>query len=243
MNNYTFFKYQDIEIITITDSVINFCTHIHRNNFTVSVMVSGYAKFLSEDKSREIFKGNVYTAIPYKPHSIVSEVPVSLISVCIQKQSIYKCAETDLKERITKTFSYAGIYDEFAKPLSKAFADIYEKYHYSQDEIDAVWRKCIYGIEHDPEYGKISELARKMYMSEFHFIRQFKKASGLSPQQFRILCRVRKAQSLLGDISAADAAAETGFYDQSHFDRYFKRIVGISPSEYISAKSNFLQDE
>ncbi|QNK82879.1 helix-turn-helix domain-containing protein [Nakamurella sp. PAMC28650] len=39
-----------------------------------------------------------------------------------------------------------------------------------------------------------------------------------------------------GDISIADAAAATGFADQSHFARRFKLIVGRTPSEFKTSR-------
>lgn len=79
----------------------------------------------------------------------------------------------------------------------------------------------------------IEEMARCMGISQYHMIRQFKIACGLTPHQFQIQCRVRKAQKLLEEgKSVTEAAFATGFCDQSHFDRCFRRIVRLTPSEY-----------
>ncbi|MDE6662772.1 MAG: AraC family transcriptional regulator [Lachnospiraceae bacterium] len=79
----------------------------------------------------------------------------------------------------------------------------------------------------------IKDMARKIGISPYHMIRQFKAACGLTPHQFQIQCRVRKAQKLLEEgKSVTEAAYATGFCDQSHFDRCFNKIVRLTPSEY-----------
>lgn len=79
----------------------------------------------------------------------------------------------------------------------------------------------------------IEDMAQSISVSPYHMIRQFKAACGLTPHQFQIQCRVRKAQKLLEEgKSVTEAAYATGFCDQSHFDRCFRKIVRLTPSEY-----------
>lgn len=82
----------------------------------------------------------------------------------------------------------------------------------------------------------IRDMARNIGVSPYHMIRQFKNVCGLTPHQFQIQCRVRKAQRLLEQgKSVTEAAYATGFCDQSHFDRCFRKIVRLTPSEYKQA--------
>ncbi len=79
----------------------------------------------------------------------------------------------------------------------------------------------------------IEEMAKDAGISPYHMIRKFKKAFGLTPHQFQIQCKVRKAQRLLEQKkSIAEVTYEAGFYDQSHLDRCFQKIVGLSPKKY-----------
>lgn len=79
----------------------------------------------------------------------------------------------------------------------------------------------------------IEDMAQSIAVSPYHMIRQFKAACGLTPHQFQIQCRVRKAQRLLEEgKSVTEVAYATGFCDQSHFDRCFKRIVWLTPNAY-----------
>lgn len=82
----------------------------------------------------------------------------------------------------------------------------------------------------------IEEMSRDSNISPYHMIRKFKKAFGLTPHQFQIQCKVRKAQKLLEEEkSVCDVSYDAGFCDQSHLDRCFQKIVGLTPKEYKSA--------
>ena len=89
-------------------------------------------------------------------------------------------------------------------------------------------------IQEAPENAfLIKDMSRTINVSPYHMIRQFKAVCGLTPHQFQIQCRVRKAQKLLEEgKSVTEAAYAAGFCDQSHFDRCFQRIVRLTPGEY-----------
>ena len=82
----------------------------------------------------------------------------------------------------------------------------------------------------------VEDLAREACLSMYHFIRLFKRTTGLSPHRYLVQCRVQKAHELLrgGDYRVAEAAYAVGFCDQSHLDRYFRRHFGFSPKNVIN---------
>ncbi|WP_068826195.1 helix-turn-helix transcriptional regulator [Pseudomonas sp. BMS12] len=80
----------------------------------------------------------------------------------------------------------------------------------------------------------IADVARQCAMSRSHFSRAFKKATGMSPQEWAQDLRVRRAQELLRDskLPIASISLECGFADQSHFSRTFSRLVGSTPKRW-----------
>lgn len=90
-------------------------------------------------------------------------------------------------------------------------------------------------LENPENIYLIEQMAHDACISPFHMIREFKKAFGLTPHQFQMQCKVRKAQKLLEERPAAEVTFDAGFYDQSHMDRCFKKVVGLSPKEYKKA--------
>lgn len=80
----------------------------------------------------------------------------------------------------------------------------------------------------------LGTLAAEAGMSEYHFSRLFKRATGLSPSRYFIRLRMTKARQLLieTDMSIIDAGLEVGYSSASHFSQAFKREVGVLPSHY-----------
>ena len=92
----------------------------------------------------------------------------------------------------------------------------------------------------------IDEMADSAFSSKYNFIRRFKERTGLTPHQFQIQNRIRKAQKLLEKLSiTTEVALTTGFYDQSHFIRNFKKIVKMTPLEFQSSikRINLFKEE
>lgn len=245
MGKYSFYKSEYIEIITIIDTKLNFKEHSHADDFVITMITDGYAEFVLNSENRHITKGDIIIASPYEAHSLVSEAPASIISICVKKQAIYDFDKIFFEESIEKAFSEISFDDEICGLVMNAVKCIYNSNHNTENIGSDDCEKCRESIRTNPEEAKsLSRLADEAHFSKYHFIRYFKKISGLTPGKFRIQCRIRKAQHLLRDgKSPADTAAEVGFYDQSHFDKYFKSIVGITPSEYVCSVSNFLQDK
>ncbi len=80
----------------------------------------------------------------------------------------------------------------------------------------------------------LADLADVAQLSEFHFARLFKQATGLPPHQFVIHQRVEQAKRLIaaGRLSLAQIAIDVGFSDQSQLNRHFKRLVGVTPRRF-----------
>lgn len=80
----------------------------------------------------------------------------------------------------------------------------------------------------------LEDLAARFATDKFTFLRQFKRATGITPNHFLLLERVAYAKMLLlqSELSLTAVALESGFYDQSHFIHTFKKHVGVPPSEY-----------
>jgi len=77
----------------------------------------------------------------------------------------------------------------------------------------------------------LRELAAVLGMSVSRFGRTFKAATGITPHQWILNARLRRAEEMLlqGDLALSEIAISTGFSEQSNFNRAFRRAVGISP--------------
>ena len=81
------------------------------------------------------------------------------------------------------------------------------------------------------------ELARGAAMSPYHFLRTFRAVVGMTPHQFVLHTRMRRAAVRLRrtDDSISAIALDAGFNDLSTFNRRFHRIMAVSPSAYRAA--------
>ena len=81
----------------------------------------------------------------------------------------------------------------------------------------------------------LSDLAQVAGLSMWRFATVFRQQVGTAPHRYICRVRVQRAQALmLGGLSAATAASEAGFYDQSHLSRHFKSVCGMTPGQYLS---------
>ena len=100
-------------------------------------------------------------------------------------------------------------------------------------ELDIIKKKIIGNPAMEISVATMSE---QVHISSYHMIRKFAAENGLTPHQFQLQCRVRKAQELLKQgYKVVDVAHMVGFCDQSHLDRVFKKQVGISPTRFANS--------
>jgi len=80
----------------------------------------------------------------------------------------------------------------------------------------------------------IQALAATAGLSMYHFARAFKQSEGMTPHDYLVQCRVRRARDLLADtdLPLSEIALAAGFADQSHCARRFREHVGVTPSSY-----------
>jgi AraC-like DNA-binding protein len=74
-------------------------------------------------------------------------------------------------------------------------------------------------------------------LSAFHFLRLFRDVLGVTPHQYLLRSRLRRAARLLADAdrSITDVAFDVGFGDLSNFVRTFHRAAGVSPRGFRRA--------
>lgn len=89
-------------------------------------------------------------------------------------------------------------------------------------------------MRHEPDGNlPVREIAIRVRLSRWRFIHLFKAEMALTPKQYMVRIRMRRAEHLLQDsfLSIKEIAAEAGFADPSHFSRECKRHCGVTPSQ------------
>jgi AraC-like DNA-binding protein len=87
---------------------------------------------------------------------------------------------------------------------------------------------------HAHESIDLATVASQVDLSPFHFLRIFRRVVGVSPHQYLVRARLRRAARLLASDSRpiTELALDVGFADLSNFVRTFHRAAGVSPREF-----------
>ena len=90
---------------------------------------------------------------------------------------------------------------------------------------------------HAAEHIDLTGAASVVGLSPFHFLRVFARVLGVTPHQYLVRARLRRAARLLADDSRSitDVAFDAGFGDLSNFVRTFHRAAGASPGSFRRA--------
>ena len=101
----------------------------------------------------------------------------------------------------------------------------------SQGIVDAV---IDYAQKNYSYHITVEDMAQHVGVDRSHLFRMFKKALGLSPQQYLLDCKLRRAAQLLAqtDLRVTEVMYSCGFSDPANFSRLFKRRFCQSPAQY-----------
>lgn len=85
---------------------------------------------------------------------------------------------------------------------------------------------------------ELDELATVAHMSKYHFLRTFRRVAGVTPYQYLLDLRLRRAAVRLrtGGDSVSAVAFDAGFGDLSTFNFRFRQVFGTSPSAFRRAR-------
>lgn len=90
-------------------------------------------------------------------------------------------------------------------------------------------------IDNEPAADvSLDHLASEAHASPYHFLRTFQRVTGVTPHQYVLRMRLRRAAVRLATepTRVIDVAFDSGFRDLSNFNRTFRAEFGVSPRMY-----------
>lgn len=122
-------------------------------------------------------------------------------------------------------FLISELIAEYGQPFDKCISECREE----------IGLACAYMEQHFGESVTLEDLCTCSHLSKSTLLRAFTKSKGVTPYRYLQAIRIDRAKKLLENgVSAADAAIQTGFSDQSHFSNFFHTFIGLSPAAYGS---------
>ncbi|HLI12448.1 MAG TPA: AraC family transcriptional regulator [Alphaproteobacteria bacterium] len=93
------------------------------------------------------------------------------------------------------------------------------------------------------EPNDLDTIAAEAGLSPFHFLRLFARVLGVTPHQYLVRARLRRAARLLAEEERpiTEIAFDVGFGDLSNFVRSFRRAAGVSPRGFRQAAKGYRQ--
>lgn len=131
--------------------------------------------------------------------------------------------------------------DEVALVFVSRFAELVRGHRSPGERIPARDRRraveaALFLDEHAEAAPGLDALAAAAGLSPFHFLRVFRRVLGVTPHQYGIRVRLRRAAHLLvTEAPITEVAYAAGFGDLSNFVRSFRRAAGVSPRGFRSA--------
>jgi AraC-like DNA-binding protein len=119
--------------------------------------------------------------------------------------------------------------------FQQLLADIFLQEHQLEDEKTAWFSQATALLETSVETSPhFADLAASLDMSYESFRKRFTKEAGMSPGQYFIQQRMKRACELLvaQKVTIKEVSLELGFFDEFHFSKQFKKVMGMTPKEF-----------
>ena len=227
-----------IELIFCDNSTISYPLHNHVSVLTIGIILDGSIVLTTNQGAKTYGKNKTFIIPPYVPHSISAYKNYTLLSLCIDKNVVLQYSTDTIRDNILSLLTSAlhteKINQYQIQLLLNRLKTLTDYSACCPDNQSPLINDLKKQLELYPENKlSIEEMAQKTFTSKYHFIRSFKAEVGLTPHQFQIQNRIRKAQRLLYQTDTiTEVALITGFCDQSHFIKQFEKHVGLPPLTY-----------
>ena len=148
----------------------------------------------------------------------------------------------DFKQILLQMINYSYIKERNWENILNAQINLLKEYMISwnlpkkNSYIDMCEKKIIENLSNRD--FSLKDLIHTIPVSATYFMKQFKKETGYTPNQYLTVKRVDYAKSLLINLRISgllikDVAAMTGFRNQCYFSRVFKKITDVSPENIV----------
>lgn len=230
-----------LELVLSENIEKQYHTHNHVSHWVLTMVISGNISAQIAGDRKVCACGDYFIVPPYIPHALSITKDAKILSLCVQSDFFKQSNLSEMKSVVGAYIDELCERNVVTNDLGQIFVGYLEHMHEMKKcnrergtgDIEEIATMMIYNPE---MILSLDELAEKVHLNKYQLLKNFKRTIGISPHQFHIQNRVRKAQKLLiGKTTILDVSIEMGFYDQSHFNKTFRKIVGVTPIEYVDS--------
>ena len=222
-----------------------------RPDFGLMLLVSGRVDFLTEQGTVSVQAGNLVFLPKHSHYEAVfrDEVYDYLISFDADEERFLSCAPMILSESVDMACyeKFRRLSDENKYTMQKQLynkgsfllllADIVEFVkHDSTKHNNVVSRAC--ELLQKNEKITVEQVAKKCAVSASLLRRLFMEKLGISPIQYRMSMKMKKAMYLIEstDMTVSEISEQLSFFDVAYFCKVFKAQTGMTPLQYAKGK-------
>lgn len=249
------------------DIMVNTSHHYVHKHKELEILkgISGSGVVYTDMKPIEASENDIIIANPNRIHYITSDKVYKyycliidsdfLSSMGIDAESV--CLEdhikdpylSDLMDKIYEEWSSSSEYRSvlLRSYVSELLILLLRNYHAAQT-VSEKESKTLKKIKQSITYIKnnykrditLDEISSVASLSRYHFCREFKKATNLTPVEFINRTRCELAKELLESkkYTISDISELCGFATTAHFSKTFKGFFGSYPSEFVKKLKN-----
>ena len=225
------------------------------NYIAFHYVTAGYGFF--NGKRLGIGDGFVCNIACYCNYSPAPHDPWEYVWVIVSDEGNYvttKYRENDYTFKFSNPERFKALCAEFSanqekladREYSSSVFNIIESYHTDfkienpESGSDFVAKSKKYMEEHIHESILIEEIADMLHISSGYLRCLFKSQTGLSPKQYLISVKIKRAQSLLASTNYCIGyiASSVGYDDIQEFSKLFKKYNNLSPMQYRKLKKS-----
>lgn len=243
----------EIELRCVVDS-LDYGPHLHEN-YSIGLLTKGVQNVQTGQTNEIAFAGSVQFMEPFQVHENRSlsrngysfrhiEISCSRLHQILDRQALPSPSnyinDTILFRKLMRAFNTltaddnALAQDEYLTDAISALFPASETSRFHPNAGPRLVAKAREFLHANFSCSfKLDSLAELVGVSRVHVSRVFKEHIGLAPHEYLVQLRVARAKALIAEgMPIGEAAASSGFADQSHLNRYFKRIIHVTPGKY-----------
>ncbi|MCL1825214.1 MAG: AraC family transcriptional regulator [Betaproteobacteria bacterium] len=230
--HYHYSEFAGQEVIVSSGTSLFYPRHMHMRHWTLGLVRRGMAELENPAGTHRMDMGGFFVVPPRMPHSLCIAAHSELLTLCLDEEyTLHHTYRTPPGMRCFLLAQECKVLERMLDQMTRQPRSLEER------QAGGKIRRLAQRLVAQPEQAlSITEMAKIVCASPWHFLRRFQSEIGMTPHAFLLNCKIRRLRSLLrGKVAADDAAFLMGFTDQSHMHKLFKLHHNLTPRQFVLA--------